>query len=157
MSATICDPLGLAVTAAGELYLTDWTDGLVRKIDANGVITTVLGGGTKDVTSGARATDVAISEPHTVALGPDASFYVTLEGDYEVVKVTSDGLVQVVAGGKYSSTVTGDNGPPLSASFQLPRVVYVHADGTTWIADYNGARVRRVKPALPEFPAVKFR
>ena len=152
VQASICDPLGLTVAPSGELFLTDWTHGRVRKIDTNGLISTVLGGGGHSLKEGSQATDVIVTSPHTVALGPEGALYVTLEGQGEVVRVVGDGTVQIVAGpGRSNSTDNGDNGPPAQASFEVPRVVFVHQDGSIWIADFTDARIRRVTPPLPEF------
>jgi RHS repeat-associated protein len=129
----LSEPLGLCVGPSQEVYVTEWTGGQVDKIAPDGTRTVVISG---------------LSYPHTVDTGPDGSLYVTEEGYQRVLRRTADGLVYPIAGGGSSWS---DNVAPLTAAFAVPRVVYVHKDGTLWIADWSDQRIRRVRPSLPGF------
>src|SRR5262249_13992001 len=118
------------------------------KIMPDGTKTVVIGLGTGLSNDGAVAQTASISYPHTVDIGPDGSLYITEEGMYRVRRITTDGLVYTIAGG---GNDWNDNVSPLAASFYTPRVVYVHKDGTLWIADWSDERIRRVRPSLPGF------
>lgn len=86
-------------------------------------------------------------------LGPDGSVYITDEGNRRVRRVGPDGYIDTIAGtgSSVSSTTLGDNGPPLTAAFTQPRIVYRHKDGSLWIADYSDGRIRRLRPSLPGY------
>lgn len=146
--AILEDPLGLTVGPSQEIYVTEWDGDRVRRIDPSGTITTVIGIGTGSSDDGALAKTASISQPHTVDLGPDGSLYVTEEGRSRVRRVTPDGRVETIAGG---GDELGDGGAPRAARFSLPRVVFVHKDGSLWIADFLDNRIRHVRPSLPAF------
>lgn len=149
-SVSLNQPLGLAIGPSQEIYVTEWSGNRVRRIDPSGAITTVIGLGTSDSNDGSLAKTASIFSPHTVDVGPDGTLYITEEGTNRVRKITPDGLVQTVAGGGSGSEL-GDLGSPLNARFSLPRVVFVHKDGSLWICDFYGQRIRRVQQSLPGY------
>jgi RHS repeat-associated protein len=151
MSA-IDSPTGIAVNAQGEIFVVQYGSHKVRKIDRNGIITTVAGTGTSGFTGdGGPATAARLSNPHTVDVGPDGSLYIADEGNGRIRRVAPDGHIETIAGGGSPADGVGDNGAPTSAKFNLPRVVVLAADGTTWVAEYNGRRIRRIRPSLPGY------
>lgn len=80
-AARINAPLSLALDAAGNLFLTDSANLRIRKIAANGVITTVAGTGRFSRSGDGGPATSADSAPGWLALGPDGSIYFTDDGD----------------------------------------------------------------------------
>lgn len=152
--AALQSPLGLSLGPSGELYIAEFDGNRISKVDSSGRYWIVAGTGAPGF-SGDRGPAVLaeLYKPHTVDVGPDGSLYVTDEGNRRVRRITPDGYIDTVAGSgqALSGEESGDNGPPLAAPFSQPRVVYVHKDGSLWIADYTDARIRRIRPALPGF------
>lgn len=152
MDSKIGSALGLALDREGNLYFTDYDNHRVRKIDKSGMITTVAGTGSSGFAGDGGPADLAkLSQPHTVDVAADGSLYITDEGNGRVRRVAPDGYIETIAGGGSPADGVGDNGPPESARFSLPRVVYVHKDGSLWVADHAGGRVRRLRPSLPGY------
>ena len=78
--AMLNSPWGVAVDSAGNLYIADSFNNRIRKVDTNGIITTVAGNGTYGYTSdggdGGPATDAEIFWPRSVALDAEGNLYI---------------------------------------------------------------------------------
>jgi sugar lactone lactonase YvrE len=142
--AQVSGPSGMALDGAGNLYIADQKNNVIRKIDANGVITTFAGTGTQGYSGdGGPATEARLRSPGSVALDAAGNVFIG-DGNYAVRKVTADGTIATVAGtGQYDYVGgTGDGGPatsaPLGASFRIA----LDSVGNLYIAD--GARLRMV-------------
>ena len=141
-SAELDGPTGLAVDAAGNLYISDSGNNRVRRVDhTTHVITTVAGTGASSgacATTGV-ATATPISDPTGLAFDPDGNLFIA-EGGGCVLRVDTGGTTTIVAGG--GTADKGDGGSATAAAMGSPIGVAVAADGTLYVAD--GAFVRRV-------------
>jgi uncharacterized protein (TIGR03437 family) len=138
-SAEMTFPAGLALDAAGNLYIADsW--GAVRKV-TNGVITTVAGGGTSLGDSG-PATSAQLSNPLGVAVDSAGNLYIADSLNFRIRKV-SNGVITTVAG-TGNMGFSGDNGPATSAQLSRPGGVAVDSAGNLYIADTFNNRIRKV-------------
>jgi serine/threonine-protein kinase len=152
-AARLQAPLSLALNTAGEIFFTDTGNRRVRKIAANGTISTVAGSGRCPVLSGDGGPAVsADSCPGWLALGPDGSIYFTDDGDARfygyprVRRVAPNGVITTVAGGG-TRGFTGDGGPAVNAQLRGAGGVAVDLNGNVFIADTTNARIRKVDPA----------
>ena len=145
-SAEIEDPEGLAVDAAGNIYFADQQNNIVRKVDTNGIITTIAGTpGTIEGFSGDNgpATAAQLAGPSGVDIDSAGNVYIGDWGNNRVRMVSPAGIITTVAGtamGGYN----GDNQPATAAELNGPRGVACDAAGNLFIGDYNNNRVRRV-------------
>ncbi|HEY3861267.1 MAG TPA: SBBP repeat-containing protein [Verrucomicrobiae bacterium] len=78
-NATLNAPAATAVDAAGNLFIADSGNNRIRKVATNGVITTVVGGGSSNVVSGLMATNANISDPNGIAVDRFGNLYVCCE------------------------------------------------------------------------------
>jgi len=153
-AATICAPTSVAVNSKGELYVSDWLSGHVRKVDTSGTITTVFGGGSDEAKQGATATDVQGPVISGISLGPDGTLYIATDVSGQVLHVTQAGTIDIAAGiESCTSGPLGDGGPPDQACFGGVSDVYVDTNGFIWVADGKAPRVRRITQSLPNFPS----
>ncbi|MCL5994749.1 MAG: hypothetical protein M1546_01685, partial [Chloroflexi bacterium] len=142
-SAMLSDPHAVAVAPDGTLYIADRSNHRIRRVDTNGIITTVAGTGAYGFSgNGGLATLAMINSPFGVALGPDSSLYIADEGNKRVRRVGPDGIITTVAGNGIGS-FGGDGGPATQASLSAWRVA-VGPDGSLYITDRSNYRVRRV-------------
>jgi YD repeat-containing protein len=137
-------PRGLAVGPDGTVFIADDND-RIRRVDRNGVIQTIAGGGTKEAETG-KATDIRLHNPRAVALAPDGSLYIAeCYARHCIRRLHADGTLTLVAGGKKQGS-SGDGGPAIKARFFDPTGLAVAPDGTLYIADQGNHRIRRIAP-----------
>ncbi|MBZ5538692.1 MAG: hypothetical protein LAO31_22320 [Acidobacteriia bacterium] len=146
-SARLGSPIGVAVDAAGNLYIGDTINSRVRKVNPAGVISTVAGFGANGFTGdGGPATSAFLASPMGVAVDSDGNLYIADAGNHRVRKVTTAGVISTVAGtGWYG--FSGDGGPATSAQLYYPYGVAADAAGNLYIADTSNSRIRKVTPA----------
>jgi len=143
--ASLNRPVGLAVSADGSLYIADSWNHRIRRVDDEGIITTVAGTGQRGFFGdGGRATKARLSYPTGLAMGADGSVYVADPGNIRIRRVDRNGIISSVAGGGFPTAGIGDGGPAAHAVLRGPRDVAVSADGSLYIADTDNHRIRKV-------------
>ena len=146
-SATLQEPNGVAVDAAGNLYITDLSAGRIRKVDVSTkIITTVAGGArpAQGVGDGGPATSASLGSPTgRVALDASGNIYIADRYQYRVRKVDArTGIITTVAGGSRLDS-SGDGGLAINAGV-LPDDLALDRNGNLFIAEGESGRVRRV-------------
>jgi uncharacterized protein (TIGR03437 family) len=142
-SAELALPFGVAVDAAGNVYIADTENHLVRKVSTTGTITTVAGNGSAFYAGdGMPATSVGISNVTGVAVDSAGNLYIATFQGFRVLKVTN-GIVTTVAGNG-SDVDSGDGGPATSAGLGEPDGVAVDSAGNVYIAEQLYAGIREV-------------
>lgn len=148
------DPVGIAVDAAGNLYVADAEHNRVRRIDAQThVITTVAGTGASGFSGdGGIATAARLDGPTEVALDGAGNLFVADTNNHRIRRVdVRTRQITTVAGsgpvGADNGAFGGDGGPATSARLNLPYGVACDAAGNLYFADALNYRVRRVDAA----------
>jgi sugar lactone lactonase YvrE len=135
-------PAGVAVDAAGNVYVADFTNNLIRKIDAANNVTTLAGSGKAGSTDGA-GTAASFNGPRGVAVDIAGNVYVADANNNLIRKIDATGNVTTFAGsGKKGNT--GGNGT--AAAFSYPSGVAVDAVGNVYVADALDNLVRKITP-----------
>jgi len=144
-------PLGLALDSSGNLFFTELGDVFgvnrgyrVRKVDPNGIITTVAGGGTEPVKDGAAATAVALGRPRMLAVDGAGNLFIGDGSLNRILKMSPAGILSLVAG-TGTAGFSGDGGPATQAQFNAP-FPFMAADraGNLFFADANNNRIRKI-------------
>jgi DNA-binding beta-propeller fold protein YncE len=150
---------GLALDAAGGLYIADSGNHCVRYVAPDGRIVTVAGTGQAgDGGDGGPAWQAQLRHPVGLALGPDGTLYLADSGNNRVRQLRPDGLLVTVAGtgprppaaepvGGTRAGLDDDDVPATAVELVWPWDVAVGPDGTLYIADLFNHCVRRVDPA----------
>ena len=143
-SASLLGPGDVAVDAAGNLYIADTFNHLIRKVSSDGMITTVAGGGACcDLGDSGPATSARLNRPTGVAMDLAGNIYIADQFNDRIRKVSPGGIITTVAGnGEFG--FSGDGGPATSASLRSPRGVVVDSAGNLYIACTS--RIRKVSP-----------
>ncbi|GGR47943.1 hypothetical protein GCM10010497_59140 [Streptomyces cinereoruber] len=137
-------PAGLCVDEDDNLYIADHYNGRVRKVDRNGIITTVAGGGSRDLGDGEPATEVVLRAPEALVRGIHGSLYIADSGGHRVRKMDRGGIITTVAG-TGEGAFGGDNGQATKAQLKFPYGLAMDPYGNLYIADCYNGRVRKVE------------
>ena len=148
-SAQLHGPEGLAVDAAGNLFIADTLNAKVRRVSAaSGVITTVAGSGTPGYGGdGSAATSAQLNLPIGVAVDSSGNVYIADFGNSRVRKVSASGATIGTVAGNGSTGYSGDGGPAVKAQLNGPQGVAVDAAGNLYIADTENNAIREVTSA----------
>ena len=148
-SSYLNQPRGVAVDAAGNIYIVDRDNNRVRKVGPSGIITTVAGNELRGFSGdGGPATGALLNLPYGgVALDSSGNLYIADSDNNRVRKVSPTGIISTVAGNGGSWGFSGDGGPATSASLAQPWAVALDAAGNLYIADRWNHRIRRVSAA----------
>ena len=146
-SAKLFLPEGIALDAAGNLYIADTGNAVIREVDAaTGKISTVAGvPGSPGYNGDGTSTASQLNSPWTVTVGPDNSLYIADTYNNRIRRV-SGGTISTIAG-TGAQGFDGDNGPAGSAVLNLPIGVTLDPAGDLYIADSGNDRVRKVSVA----------
>ena len=150
VNATLRQPFGVALDGAGNIFVADTNNNVVRRIDAaTGIITTYAGGGTpNDIGDGGPATAAQLGGPIGVAIDRGA-LYIT-ENAYNANRVRrvdmATGIITTIAGATDGSRggFGGDGGPAKNAIFNNPLGIAIDPAGNIFVADDDNARIRRI-------------
>jgi sugar lactone lactonase YvrE len=145
--AKLNTPTGVAVDAAGNVYVADYQNGRIRKVSSDGSISTAAGTGVIGYSGdGGPAASAQISMPTTVTVDAAGNIYIPDYGNSRIRKVTPTGIISTIAG-IGTSGFSGDGGPATSAKLNFPTNVAVDSAGNVYIADYSNHRIRKITTA----------
>ncbi|HNQ87635.1 MAG TPA: RHS repeat-associated core domain-containing protein [Verrucomicrobiota bacterium] len=136
---------GVAMASDGSVYIADSYNARLRRVDTNGVIHTVAGGGTATPGNGVLATAARLHEPWGLALGRDGSLLFSDRTTHCIRKVEPNGILRTVAG-TATAGFGGDGGPATAAQFHHPLGIALAPDGNLYVADCSNHRIRQVSP-----------
>jgi sugar lactone lactonase YvrE len=142
-AAALQKPFALIVDAAGNVYFGSGPT--VRRIGADGIITTVAGGGTT-LGDGGPATQAKLGG-NVFGLAVDAmgALYISDASNHRIRKVTPDGMIATYAGTGTSGN-GGNGGPANAATINRPTGLVFDAIGNLYFADANANVVRKITP-----------
>jgi len=144
-NALLSSPGGVTVDGAGNIFIADTGNNVIRKIvAATGLISTVAGNGTPTYSGdGAAAILASLNQPEGIAVDATGNLWIADTGNNVIREVTVDGLIKTVAGNG-TAGFSGDNGPATRAQLYEPFAVAFDTNGKWYIADSSNFRVREV-------------
>jgi uncharacterized protein (TIGR03437 family) len=155
--AQLNQPTACATDSEGDLYIADMGNQRIRKVDATGTISTVVGTGAAGY-SGDEGPAIAalLNGPTSLTVDGDGRLFISDSGNHSIREVTADGVIHTIAGNG-SEGYAGDGGPALSASLDTPGGILADGSGDLYFADTRNNRVRQLVPtgtvAVPTVPA----
>ncbi len=147
VSAKINSPRGLALDVAGNLYIADQNNHVIRRVTPSGIISTFAGTGVSGYTGdGGSALGARLSYPQAVAVDRNGNILIT-DLNYVVRKVNSSGIISTIAGTAGISGYTGDGGAATAATFATPYGICTDTAGNIYVADNGNHVIRRINSA----------
>jgi sugar lactone lactonase YvrE len=144
-TARFSSPQGVAVDAAGNIYVADTANHTIRKVTAAGVVTTLAGlPGTSGVLDGGGST-ARFYEPEGLACDSSGNLYVADTWNHTIRQVTSAGVVSTLAG--LAGNFGTNDGTGSGARFYEPQGVTVDSQGNVYVADTANHTLRKITSA----------
>jgi hypothetical protein len=160
ISAHLSNPTGLGLDSVGNLYIADTMNNVIRKVDVNGIITTVAGNGTAGYSGDASlATNAQLDNPVGVLADLAGNLYIGDTYNNVVRKVSPSGKISTIAGngtgagtgswqdgaqGNPNGGWAGDLGPATQAVLNGPTQMALDGNGNLYIADTWNSAIRKV-------------
>ena len=142
-AASFNNPRGVAVDPFGNVYVGDPENHRIRKMTAEGVVSTFAGSRVAGYADGV-GTAAVLNFPRCVAVDAVGTVYVSDSYNHRIRKITPSGVVSTFAG---SGTAAHADGVGTSASFNDPIGISVDAFGNVFIADTANHRIRKITPS----------
>ena len=128
--AQLFNPVGVVADSAGNVYIADAGNNVIRQIYKGNIVTYAAG----------------FTQPDAVAVDSAGNIYVADTQGRRIVKYTNAGVYTTIAGNGYGE-FSGDNGPGPSAALYDPMGLAVDSNGNVYIADTFNCRIRKVTPS----------
>lgn len=142
-ASRISFPTDVVADAAGNVYISDWNNGLVRKVDGAGIISTYAGGGTS-FTDGIPATDASFYANNGVYADAGGNLFITDMDHNRLCKVNSGALCYTILGDG-TAGYSGDGAAATAARCDGPAFVTLDAAGNVFFSDMNNQVIRRIE------------
>ncbi len=141
-SASFSNPAGVCFNSANELFVTDYGNNLIRKIDTNGDVTTFAGSGAASSVDGTGVL-ASFNGPVGICTDGNDNIYVAEQVGHRIRKITPAGVVTTVAG---SGTPGSTNANGAFASFNGVYDVVADPSGNLYVADQFNNLIRKIAP-----------
>jgi len=143
-AANLNKPTSIAISKTGNLYITDWGNNRIRKIDPSGIIITVVGKDSLGFSGdGGPATNARLQYPQGIDVDQFDNLYLADVGNHRIRKVDTAGIIKTIAG-TTPFGYSGDGGPATAAKLCFPSGVTVDHRGVIYISDAQNSRIRMI-------------
>lgn len=145
VSAELNSPDAVKFDHAGNLYVADQYNNVIRKISTTGIITTVAGANTGGTTGDdIPATNASLRQPGDLCFDAAGNLYISNYGGEDIRKVDATGIITTIAGIHGVVGYNGDNIPATAAQLNDPAGLVFDNDGNLCFSDFGNHRVRKI-------------
>ena len=144
VNAEMGAPTNIVVSKTGEVYFSDDLFSVIRKIDTNGIISTIAGTGVNGYSGdGGPAINAMLFYPNGLALDSLGNLFVADEDNARIRKITPAGIITTYAGIGLSG-YSGDGGPAYFAQINNAGELAFDKKGNLYLTDYGNCNIRKV-------------
>ncbi|MDR3696852.1 NHL repeat-containing protein [Mucilaginibacter sp.] len=140
--ASFSNLMGLAIDSAGNMYVADSRNNLIRKISAEGIVTTIAGSGNQGSADG-KGIAASFFFPAALAVDGQGIVYVADTHNSMIRKITPDGNVTTLAGRPDAETM---DHPEAMVRFDNPYGIAIDKDGNVFVSDWDKDQIKKVSP-----------
>lgn len=146
-SAQLNTPCGVVVDPAGDIYIADTGNDVVREVTPDGNINTIAGNNTRGYSGdGSAPASAQLYSPTGLALDAAGNLYISDCGN-NVIRVVTPGAGTIFTlAGNIEPGYSGDGGPAGNAQFSYPKGLAMDSSGNLYIADFGNSAIRKITP-----------
>lgn len=153
-AARLDEPSGVTKDSAGNIYIAEWNNHCIRRVDPSGIITTICGTGSSGYSGdGGPAASATLRYPKDVYVDQHGNIIISDTDNQRVRKINQAGIITTIAGNG-SIGFSGDGGPATAASMNYLQGVFVDSADDIYIGDCSNHRVRKINCTAPIVAAI---
>ena len=137
-------PEDLTAGPDGRLYMMDWNNHRVRRLNADGKLETIIGTGELGDAQEGPALTASLNHPTHIAFNPAGELILSAWHNSKVMRYDADSKELLLIAGTGKRAYGGDNGPAKDALLDLPVATAFRSDGAMYVADQANARIRLI-------------
>ena len=149
-AATLHTPLRTVIDGAGNLFIADFADQSIRRVDGRtGIITTIAGNGTPGYSGdGGLAINATLNRPSALALDAGGNLLIADENNFAIRRIDAQTAIITTIAGNGTNGFSGDGGPALSAQISYPLALAIDAAGVLYFADNGNNAIRKISNGI---------
>jgi gliding motility-associated-like protein len=138
---------GITIDNAGNMYIADYGNHVIRKVNNAGIITTIAGNGSAGFSGdNGPATSAQLGSPYAVVFDNAGNMYIPDNGNQRIRKINPAGIITTVAG-TGAPGYSGDGGPATAAEFLYPWSLSIDNSDNLYVTDAGNNVVRKINTA----------
>jgi len=146
-SAQLAWPIGVATDNAGNVYIADHDNNVIRKVNSTGIITTIAGTGALGYSGdGGLAITAKLYHPSRVVVDNTGNLYFIDQNAEVIRKISTAGIITSITG-NLGAGYSGDGGQLILAKFGSITGISFDNAGNMYISDASNHVIRKVNPA----------
>ena len=143
-AAQLSGPNGVVTDGSGNIYIAEYGNSVIRKINSSGVISTFAGNGTRGYSGDGGAANVAkLNSPVGIVIDRSGNIYISDNLNNRIRKIDSSGIISTIAGNG-TPGYSGDGSAATLAALNGPWGISCDTFGNVYVSDNNNSRVRKI-------------